>query len=504
MAEQPTLASLLERLESATDRLETIALASAANPSTVQSSIAKNTESVLATVPASVESFDQLLQGSLKSYLDLSEEIGDPVKEQSLALAQLFQAQRLFILMAAQSQRPDYHSSEFAELLGPTKQLMEKVSGFLADNRSSPLFNHLSVVSEGSSALGWITVEPAPAPYISEMKDCAQFYANRVLKEYKEKEPKHAVWVKAFITVLADLQTYVKTFHTTGLVWNPKGGDAREIAGEWRMHALYFSSDSSLASPSSSGKRPRPPVPPRHDRVSPVASTPAAQPDRSALFSALNRGEGITSGLRKVDKSEMTHKNPELRAGSTVAEKTGAASAPGTLPATWRGDGGETAAVKKTPRTALEGRKWIVEYHESGQVILDGVERDHAVYIFQCSNCTITIKDKANAVTIDKCRKIGIVLDSVVSNVEVIRGDSIQLQVLGQVPTMTVDSTDSAQIFLSPEAMSIELLTAKSSAVNLLFPDAKENDYVERPIPEQFISRIVNGKVVTEPVVHAG
>ena len=43
------------------------------------------------------------------------------------------------------------------------------------------------------------------------------------------------------------------------------------------------------------------------------------------MFAELNRGEEVTKGLRKVDKSEMTHKNPALRAGSTVPSSTGSA-----------------------------------------------------------------------------------------------------------------------------------------------------------------------------------
>jgi hypothetical protein len=41
------------------------------------------------------------------------------------------------------------------------------------------------------------------------------------------------------------------------------------------------------------------------------------------------QGEGITAHLKKVDKSQMTHKNPELRASSVVkaAEKPAAAAA---------------------------------------------------------------------------------------------------------------------------------------------------------------------------------
>lgn len=41
------------------------------------------------------------------------------------------------------------------------------------------------------------------------------------------------------------------------------------------------------------------------------------------MFAELNRGEEVTKGLRKVDKSEMTHKNPALRAGSTVPAAIG-------------------------------------------------------------------------------------------------------------------------------------------------------------------------------------
>ncbi len=73
------------------------------------------------------------------------------------------------------------------------------------------------------------------------MVDAAQFYTNRVLKEYKEKynhatifqlafwysqddpfcrDKMHVDWVKAWIQVLNDLHAYVKQNHTTGLTWN--------------------------------------------------------------------------------------------------------------------------------------------------------------------------------------------------------------------------------------------------------------------------------------------
>jgi adenylyl cyclase-associated protein len=62
----------------------------------------------------------------------------------------------------------------------------------------------------------------------------------------------------------------------------------------------------------------------------------------------------------------------------------------------------EKPVVKKTPRTELMGKKWVIEYHNQGRIELDQVERDHVVYIFQCNDTTIHIKQKVNAVTIGK------------------------------------------------------------------------------------------------------
>jgi Adenylate cyclase associated (CAP) C terminal len=61
------------------------------------------------------------------------------------------------------------------------------------------------------------------------------------------------------------------------------------------------------------------------------------------------------------------------------------------------------------------------------------------------------------------------------------------------------------QVYL-PEATAAatEITTAKASALNIIVlgpPDGQE-DPVEHAIPEQFVSKLVNGKFVTTPVTH--
>jgi len=73
------------------------------------------------------------------------------------------------------------------ELLKPLQQMISAISDIREANRSSPVFNHLSTVSESIGVLAWVTVDPKPHKHVEESLNSAQFWGNRVLKEYKEK-----------------------------------------------------------------------------------------------------------------------------------------------------------------------------------------------------------------------------------------------------------------------------------------------------------------------------
>ena len=79
----------------------------------------------------------------------------------------------------------------------------------------------------------------------------------------------------------------------------------------------------------------------------------------NAVFGELNKGEGITSSLRKVT-DDMKAKNMTDRSGVVAAGRGG-------TPAIG-GGGGKPAAVSaaRPPKLALEGTKWAVE-HQVGK-----------------------------------------------------------------------------------------------------------------------------------------
>ena len=50
----------------------------------------------------------------------------------------------------------------------------------------------------------------------------------------------------------------------------------------------------------------------------------------------------------------------------------------------------------------------------------------------------------------------------------------VALQVLGKVPTISVEKTDGCQMFLSEDSKGVEIVTAKSSEMNVSIPDGGE------------------------------
>merc|ERR1719239_759867 len=129
----------------------------------------------------------------------------------------LFQAQRKFLELTAEHRNPG--DAGLQALLEPSASIIRNIQEHREKNRRHEAFNHLSMISESVPALGWVGVSPAPAPFVREMGDAGQFYANRVLREKKEDKN----MVNAWIALLNRLAVFVKQHHTTGLQWNTNG-----------------------------------------------------------------------------------------------------------------------------------------------------------------------------------------------------------------------------------------------------------------------------------------
>ncbi|KAM9896779.1 hypothetical protein OXX79_007276 [Metschnikowia pulcherrima] len=510
------IVNILKRLEHATSRLEeitqtqegsyktgTTAIGSADNQSESGSS-----PSEISPVPRSpekvkfVREFEDLIKSHVEPFVELSSKIDSVVGEVAGNFKDAFVAQTRFLNIVSQTKKPDFSDPAFSEALKPMNEKIGAISATKDANRRSEFFNHLNTLSDGAPVLGWIVSE-TPVSFIPEIKDSAQFWANRVIKDFKDKDAVHAEWVKSFLAVFDALRTYVKEFHTTGPSWNPKGKSLKESLAI----SESTSSDTKLAAPpakGTSGGAPPPPPPP----PAPPANLFEDSADSgkagglSAVFADLNKGSDVTAGLKKVDKSQMTHKNPELRNQASLQRKPTPPKKPSALSTK------SNVPQKKPARKELvDGSKWIIENFTSADAsepIVIQVEKDQSVFIGKTNGVTIQIKGKGNAVSISETTKTGVVVESLISGVDVIKSLKFGVQVTGVVPLISVDKCEEGSIYLSQESVDAnsQIISSNTTALNINVLEGQ--DFKEIPVPEQLSHTIRNGKLVTEVVEHAG
>jgi len=421
-----------------------------------------------------------LINQYINVFETLSGQLGAPeVVTMAQKVKAAVNAQLDMLKVAASSKKPS--QDVLQKLVKPTNDLMTQISEFRDSNRSSKFFNHLSTVSEGIPALGWVVVSPTPGPYVADTRGASEFYSNRILKDYKGKEQVHVDWVAAYNNFLKELQAYIKQYHTTGLEWNAKGGDA---------------SSSNVSSSQSSGGPPPPPSAPAvyYGESTSTSSSSSGKKtvDNNALFAALNKGTDISKGLNKVT-NDMKAKNQKDKPALTPQHPK-STSAPKTT----------KQENTKPPKLVLEGSKWAIENQNGNKdIVISETEPKQTCYLYKCTNTVVQVKGKINAIVIDSCNKTAVVFESVVASVDIVNCNSVEVQVKGKVPAISIDKTSGCQVYLSKEALATEIYSSKSSEMNVSIPGANDDsDLVEMPIPEQYRTLVKNGKLHTECSSH--
>lgn len=320
---------------------------------------------------------------------------------------------------------------------------------------------------------------------------------------------KQAQWVQSYYQIFKDLAEYVKNTFPQGLTWNAKGTSPREAINATEPNA----GAPAAPTPPPGGPSPPPPPPPGPPPQFEVNEASPTQTDSGAgaVFSELNKGEDVTKGLKKVSAAEMTHKNPSLRTNSTVPERNGSTSSTSSATlnkhlAPRKTPKPEALRTKKPPKKQLEGSKWIIEHYDNETEPIEiEASISQSILISKCSKTTIRIIGKANAISIDNSPRLSLVIDSLVSSVDVIKSSNFAMQVLGTLPTVLLDQVDGAQLYLGKDSMNTELFTSKCSSINLNIIEGEDEDYKEVALPEQIRTYInKDGKLVSEIVEHAG
>lgn len=142
----------------------------------------------------------------------------------------------------------------------------------------------------------------------------------------------------------------------------------------------------------------------------------------------------------------------------------------------------------------------------NNNIVIEDTKLTQTVNIFNCKNSVIQVKGKVNAVNLVGCHKTSVLLENLVSSLSITTSPNFTVQILGLAPTVTVDNTDVGQIYLSKQCLEsdTEIITAKTSSINISVPQGDDGDFVEKPIPEQLKTIVKDGRLQTTVVEHSG
>lgn len=463
------LQALLDRLAARLARVEAsvgISGSPLSSPRASSSAPAASTAAAPMELAPQVVAYDAYVAQFLPPFVTAAATLGDGAKQLADVTERAFAAQRAYLVRASVCKKP---ASLDPEHLKELQACLKEANG-LRDNRSE-FAHHQNMVNEGLQALGWLCVEPAPKPFIESYVGGSDFWGNKIRVQFKASSPEQVAFVTAFKALLTELMAYVKAEHTTGVTWNPKGGDA----------ASYTPAAASASA------------------SAPAASKPAGVGinDVFAGIRSIDQSSGKTAGLRQVTKEQQTwRKEFQGSGGATPAAPAAKPAASASKPAA------APAKVVKLPVCEQRNGNWQVEYQTGASpVVVKDITMKQQVYVFGCENATIVLEGKAKNIVLDSCKKTKLVFDDAVSSIEVVNCKNVQVQSKGRVPSVAIDKTDGCLVYVSWEGRDVQFVTSKSSEMNVAFPSGPGSDeYVEKPIPEQFVHRITSDNVISSDV----
>ena len=417
-----------------------------------------------------VTAFDALLSKELAAFVGASGKLGAGIAELGDITKRAFEAQRAFIAMAAACKQAPMEKLKphLTDLQGALRD-----AGGSVDPRSD-FVQHAKAVNEAIQCSNWLLMPTGAADFANEAIGSSDFWANKIRVEHKATSPDQVAFCTALKALLQGLVAYIKAHHVPGLKWNMQGGDVASYGG---------GGTSGGAAVAAAAPAPAPPA----AAAAAGAKKPAtggAMADVFGGIKSIDQSGGFTAGLKKVSKDQQTWRE-EYKGDKPVPKAAPKKVAPAKV------FGGGAGKPRGPPIAELQRDRWVVENQVGAEVItIPDLIVKQQVYIYNCENATIICEGKCKIIVADKCKKCKVVFDSALSAFELVNCQRMQVQCKGFVPSVAIDKTDGCTVFLSKEARSAQLVTSKSSEMNVSFPKGDTDEWLEQPIPEQFVTII--------------
>jgi len=483
---QNTLDSILSRLAQLENH------AGVKPPVCVESSVESGSNASNEVGPSSIaprlEAYQNHMDKAVIPFVEACNTL-DGLKDIGLKIKTIWVSIQSIIELATKCKKPSDIQSSLTIYLKPIQDAIGQIRSVRLDRKFDW---HIKAIMELLPCASWVimTTPPAPCNFIKDTVGSSDFWSNKIRKEYKGKDEKQIAFCDTLKVLIIELSAYVKEYHLGGLMWNPRGipVEQYEKSSETSTVAVSSSSRSSSRSPSS----------PRKTTIRPAPGNVM----RELAARKTSEGNSAAAGLKSVSRDQQTWRK-EYTGSSTKVPIATTRVKPSQIKAAQKTSNG-MKLQSHAPVCMFKDSKWIVEYqtqtsNQNGVCVIEAKSTKEQIYIYKCENATIKVKGKVKSITMDSCFKSNLVFESAISSCEVVNCKKLQIQSTGICPSFAIDKTDGCLVFLSQEAVSISsFVTTKSSEMNVSWVDNESGEQQERPIPEQFVHRLVDGALTSD------
>jgi adenylyl cyclase-associated protein len=184
-----------------------------------------------------VKAYDMYVRNAVIPFCSACDDLGGGLQDMGKLLQEAWAGVGDIIVLASRAKAPDTTGTSLAELLAPyltkTQTAVTKIREIKL-NRKLDLDRHQKAAVELLACLSWILFkppnQPLPATCVKEALSSAEFWSNRIRKDFKGKDNLQIAFCDTLKKCLTELVAYIEEYHKAGLAWNAKGVSLAEAA----------------------------------------------------------------------------------------------------------------------------------------------------------------------------------------------------------------------------------------------------------------------------------
>jgi adenylyl cyclase-associated protein len=189
-----------------------------------------STVQVAAGEAAVVKDYDAYVKSAVVPLAQACDDLGG-LQTMGKSLTEAWESIRTIIVLASRAKAP---TEELGVALAPhlaaTQAAVKQIRDLKLDRDWD---RHYKAVVEMLSCLSWILYKAPkglPSTVVKDAIGSAEFWSNRIRKDFKGKDEKQIAFCDNIKKVLTGLVEYVESYHKTGLAFNPRGMSLTEAS----------------------------------------------------------------------------------------------------------------------------------------------------------------------------------------------------------------------------------------------------------------------------------